>query len=254
VSSRAVVVLGVIGLIVGLGVIFAVFFGVQTAAVIFVKRKVAGSPEMSMVPQPLLRTSASEAPGKRFSYFGYGFELPWTDATEDVKESSVRIDSTSGKAVLLLDLTQGPPVPDLGAAVPTFLDMTGHNSYAFYDEVLQTTPDQLSVFMPRDKSVRAMDLLSLKFVLVPVAGPPSGIFTFAHGDSRGFQFGDPAVADKVFVEVFHQDQRAFEVVFFTGQDPEARLTQEEINRVITTLRRVDGKERSQEVQGSSPGE
>ena len=243
-STRLVVVLCVTVVVVGLGLLFAVFFGVQTAAVILVKRKAAVSPEMSMVPQPLVSPSASEASGKRFSCFGYEFELPWADVTVDVKESSVRIAAKSGKTVFFPDPAKQVDIleevtPQDADSRDAVVALFGEGRYDFYSDMLNATPDQLSVFMPREESIRVSVLLSMKGVLVPVTGPPSGIFAFAHGDFRGFQFGDPAVADKVFVELFHQDRPPFQVVFLGGQDPRARLCQDDINRLTTTLKPAD---------------
>lgn len=240
-SSRAIVVLGVVGLIVALGVLFAVFFGMQTLAVISVKRTAGKSPEMCVVPQGLEIASPADVPGTRFSYFGYEFELPWTDVEEEVRESSVRIDSDSGKIVLFFDPAQQldiveervVPGPESREEVVALLGKPG---YARYRDMLNATPDQLSVFMPREESFRVSVLLMMKALLAGSLSAP-GLHSFEHGDLRGFQFGDPQAADTVIVHVFDKADQHLEFNFF-AQDPDAKLSQDEINRLIHTLKRA----------------
>ncbi len=240
-SSRAVVVLGVVGLIVALGVLFAVFFGVQTLAVIFVKRTAGKGPEMYVVPQELEIASPADVPGKRFSYFGYEFELPWTDVEEEIRESSVRIDSDSGKIVLFFDPVQQPDIlnetilahPDSQDEVVALL---GEGRYGLYRDMLNSTPDQLSVFMSRQESIRVSVLLMMKALLAGSLSAP-GLHSFEHGELRGFQLGDPQAPDTVIVHVFDKADQHLEFDFF-AQDPGAKLTQDDINRLIHTLKRA----------------
>ena len=70
------------GISVALIVAYAWFFGVQTA--IALEERYFGSkyPAVWQVPVELTDTSMSDSPGKKLSYLGCAFEVPWDDLDE----------------------------------------------------------------------------------------------------------------------------------------------------------------------------
>ena len=101
-STRLVVVLCIIGVLVALLIGFAVLFGPQALMVYSMKKMATKSPECSVVPQKLLLPPLDPAAGRRVAYFGYEFALPWPDAEEeDVSQGQVRLKSDAGELILL---------------------------------------------------------------------------------------------------------------------------------------------------------
>jgi len=234
----------VIGVIVLSGVVFVIFFGVQTVAVVFLKKQAVTMPEMSLVPAQLNVVSPTGMPGRRFSYFGYEFELPWLEVEEEVSESSVRILSASGKFVLFYDPTQQfdlleeTVMPNPGAR-DEFVAQFGSMGYEFYKRVFNATPDQLSIFMSRRECVEVTMRLAMKSMVILTSDSGSGLYAFEHGELRGFQLGDPAAGGMVIVHIFDASDQHLEFSFAASQD--------DINRLIDTLKPA---ERSYELQVS----
>ena len=87
-----------------LAVLYLWFFGVQTAIVLEEHYFAWKSPSMWAVPVQLPDTSVSESPGRKLSYLGCEFEVPWNDLDEQ-KTRRIRdaqlIDFHSGKGIVL---------------------------------------------------------------------------------------------------------------------------------------------------------
>jgi len=58
-------------------------FGFQTAMVLEKHDKFSKEPRLWKVPMELSDQSISDLPGRKLSYFGYEFEVPWNDLNEE---------------------------------------------------------------------------------------------------------------------------------------------------------------------------
>jgi hypothetical protein len=82
---------------------YAWFFGFQTAMVLEARVIARRAPVVRETPHILSDLSLSKTPGRRLSYFGYDFEVPW----DDLDESKTKLYPTrvvlvfrSGKAMI----------------------------------------------------------------------------------------------------------------------------------------------------------
>ena len=88
-------------ILVGLGIAVAaigsylLFFGVQTFFIWETRRVARKQPVVWTMPAQLSDLSVSRASGKRLSYFGYEFEVPW----DDIDQERTRVIGTN-KAII----------------------------------------------------------------------------------------------------------------------------------------------------------
>ena len=242
-SSRLLVVLCVIGVIVALVVGFAILFGPQALMVYSIKRMMADSPEVAMVPQALLLTPLASPAGRRVAYFGYEFALPWSDVEEEVGGRVVRVTSGSGMTVSMEDPAfPGGPLSDTvfsdpGASAETAA-LVGSQGYDLYEDLLMATPDQLSWTMLRGESIRVGCLVMLKMVVLVETRGASAIYSFEDRNWRGFQIGQPGQDLRVVLGFFGQGGEEVWLTFEVPYSNRRLLTQDNVNCVITTLQRV----------------
>lgn len=247
--KRKKVILGtlaVVGSLVTLAIIFAVLFGVQTAAVFYFKKSQDEAPELYAVPRELQMRSEATSAGRRLSLFGYELETPWTAIEkENANQFFIQVAFKSGKGVIVFNPAQAVDLIDeFRENNPEYADemvsLFGRESmksdYALYQSILNATPDQLSVFMSQRDTIRLSILLILKSMVM--ASFESEMYAFEYRDLRGFQFGNPARSDKVFVLIFDRNDRKVELLFFAPKDAATRLSQDEITHVIQNLRPV----------------
>jgi len=98
--ARILLVLGIAVVACGL---YAWFFGVQTFFIWETRNAARKEPIAWITPLQLSDLSISQAPGKRLSYFGYEFEVPWDDIdqtqTKVISADKVIIAFHSGNAI-----------------------------------------------------------------------------------------------------------------------------------------------------------
>ncbi|MFQ5520145.1 MAG: hypothetical protein ACE5FK_02005 [Candidatus Methylomirabilia bacterium] len=237
------VTLSVAGSIVAVALLYGLLFGVQTFAVVSWKKPRSENPELYILPQRLHLPSEPQFAGTRLSYFGYDLEAPWTDIeTEDAGKSFARISFKSGQGIVVFNpaesidliaefMAQNPD--DADRTLSVFGPDAMKSNYSLYQAILNATPDELSIFMPKRDAIKLPILLILKRALL--ANAESGMYAFEFRDLRGFQFGNPARTNRVIIHLF-VDHRQVELLVFVAKDSDATLSQDEITHVIRTLR------------------
>jgi hypothetical protein len=209
-------------------------------------------PIARVVPTYLLDRSVSQAPGTKLSYFGYEFEVPWTDLDDTEtrlypkdKPDKVRADLRFRSGLRLL-VTAIPPkswAAELAVDLkvpPQRVELTfGESDYSFCKTVYEFTPEKMNHWSLSER-VHARDffLLLIKSMVLP--GPAeTGIFNLENQNYRGFQIGNPQVRhDGVVVHLF-SDEGSVEMIFSQKDYRGASaITQPEINRVVQSLHRV----------------
>lgn len=229
----------VIGLIETLGPPLEILFTLRSVA-----RRVPG---VRVAPQPLEDYSVSAGPTTSLSYFGYDFEVPWNAAfkAKGGKASIVQLQFDSGQNLtfnvpsnqsgLLSEIVQDRSL-NMAGLQPVFGNLTNRSAYDQYEALLSTTPQTVRAFGPRVQAVRGTALLTIKAIAIG-PGLETGVFSFKFADKHGFEIGDPQKSKRVDLEVFDVDKHHVEMVFFATKDS-ARLSQPEINRVLTSLHPV----------------
>jgi hypothetical protein len=235
-----------------LAVLYLWFFGVQTAIVAEEHYFAWKSPSMWAVPVRLADTSISESSGRRLSYLGCEFEVPWNDLDEQktrrIRDSQL-IAFHSGKGIVLMRFAANERV---GAFPESFQKLDTEtlrklrllygqealrSDYGFTRAVLETTPGTISIFSSRREAVRSMMLSFFKPFLSRDA--ETGIYLIRTKNFEGFQYGNPqARPSEIVDELFSSDTR-FEFTFpCKGAGRSHCPSQAEINRVIQSAQIV----------------
>jgi hypothetical protein len=226
------------------------FFGVQTAIVLEEHYFAWKSPSMWAVPVELADTSASESPGRKLSYFGCEFEVPWNDLDEQKTRFTGKSQSIvfrSGKQIALAGspanervtfyLDKKPDLATLGKLFNVYADETWRSDYAFTRAVLETTPGSTSIFSSRKEAVRSMMLLLFKPAMSRDA--ESGIYFIRTKNFEGFQYGNPQARPSEIVDELFSDNARLEFTFPGRRNGSTDCpSQAEINRVIQSARIV----------------
>jgi hypothetical protein len=102
------------------------------------------------------------------------------------------------------------------------------SEYAVINFCLHTTPEQAGFFSPKVELTRIQTMLILKSVFSQMGDV---IYKFRLSQSKGFQFGDPAMTDQVYVYLFDDSDRMFRMQFMAA-------TQAEIDSVLTSIKNL----------------
>ncbi len=240
------------GMAVSVTAIYVWCFGVQTAIVLEERYSGRQYPGLWQAPVELTDTSISKSPGKRLSYFGCEFEVPWTDLNEQktrLKGGWQTIVFHSGKGIVLTTFPAKERVSafvGLGQKVDAetlrrlrilYGDETLRSDYAFTRAILEMSPANISIFTPRKEAVRSMMMLLLKQFIAREADP--GIYLIRTKDFRGFQYGNPQSRPSEIVDELFSDDERLEFTFpCRHKGSSTGISQAEINRVIQSVRIV----------------
>lgn len=244
--TRILVTLGAVIVICGT---YLWFFGVQTFFTLEARNIARKLPVVKEIPVKLLDLSISPAAGKRLSYFGYEFEVPW----DDIDETKTRIVGGT-KAIIafrsgnVLSVWSGSPHDFVNAVLSsgkidrdTFRQIYGdealQSDYVFHRMMLQTTPDAITPFIPKRQAVSQSMLLLMKAISAP-NGADLGIFLVKAGDFNGFQYGHPQISPSRFSVELYSDSGSLDFIFGQKVNGSTVISQADINRILQTLHKV----------------
>ncbi len=234
--------------VITLTVIFVVGRWIAPIALSFYSARKA-LPVSKVVPIDLKDKSVSEVTGKRLSYCGYDFEVPWSDL-DDIqtklypkdKPEKTRVDLRfhSGLRVLVTAIPPRSWVTELATefkVAPQRVESSfGESDYSFVKTLYEFTPDKMNHWsLSQQVHGREEFLLIIKSIALPKSAQ-TGIFNLQNQNYRGFQSGDPQVRQDGIVVHLFSDQGSIEMIFFQKdyQSP-AGVTQPEINRIVQSL-------------------
>jgi hypothetical protein len=242
--------------VITLAVIFAAVRWIAPVALSFYAAKKVPS-IARIVPTELKDHSVSQAPGVKLSYFGYEFEVPWSNLDESKailypkdKPEKTRVVLTFRSGLRLM-VTAVPArefaneftkedfkmTPQKFEAV--FGQGTTTSDYTFARNVYEFTPAKIHYWSLSDGvHYREQAMLIIKSIM-PVKAAETGIFYVQNRDYKGFQQGDPAVRkDNLVLDLYSGDNHC-EIIFLQKDYHDiAGVTQPEINRVIQSLHRT----------------
>jgi hypothetical protein len=205
---------------------------------------------LSVVPEPLSDTSVSANQGTMLSYFGYQYEVPWTDIVKVNRSGTiVAVAFKSGETLVFFDPASAPDgakIMRVGAADPrNVLTVFGpealQSNYAMASTILSLTPKRLSLWMSSREATGTTILLGLKPIYTVNA--ETGLFSVKTSRCRGYQRGDPQRARNVDLSVFDDLDHEFHFIVGTAPGKPLTITQPDINRILDTLRPVPISER-----------
>jgi hypothetical protein len=235
-----------LAIVIGLILTYAWIFMKPTYLVWLVKNEAAHNPSLAVVPVPLSDTSISAVQGTTLTAFGYQFDVPWKMkelkhagaiaifASEPEQEAIMFWDpaKTAGLVKIMKD-SPGTPVKEMAVV---YGENTIRSNYDFHHALVNSTPSELSYFLPGRTVVRAAVLLMLK--PMEMIDAETGIYSFNTEHLRGFQNGDPAKAKNVMIKAYDSEDREFQFVFGSKVYPSTGLTQADINLALQSLRPV----------------
>ncbi len=182
----------------------------------------------------------------KLSFLGLEFEVPWTDLDEKITRPIGAwqfIAFHSGKAIVL---AKGRPdefvrnFVSLDKKDESRLDQlmgagTMENDYSLFSAALEITPATITLRTPRREAVRAITLLILA-KSVFVRDGETGLFAISTPSLRGYQCGDPRARPHSIIDHLFANSAKVDLTFSSRQSN--YITQDEINRIIGTLRVV----------------
>jgi hypothetical protein len=233
--------------IVGVALCIIFFMYVRPVTVLLsTKWLLRNEPALLSVPRPLPLGVHRPSAGRKFSYFGYEFDSPWTELKRERRFESVVVlnFSTGGVIAEFAPVKNGSELDALKSGVAIrgvdLGDIFGHeatrSNYALRAKVLAMSPQNLRLFSSRQEMVANSLLLMIK--ALEVRRVQGGLFSFQTDWLHGFQEGDPALDNMVFVEAFDsQDQK---IELYIGAEPTAKPkpSQTDINQILLSLRPV----------------
>ncbi len=241
--------------LVGLGIavlacgIYLWFFGVQTFSALEARYIARKMPVVKKVPVELPDLSVSQASGKKLSYFGYEFEVPWDDIDE-VKSRTIG----GNKAIIafksgnVLSVWSGSPREFVNTVLSsgkidqdTFRQIYGdealQSDYALHRIMLETTPDEITPFVSKRDAISRAVLLVMKGISSP-RGSESGVFSVKAGEFTGFQYGRPLnPPGGLSVELFAASG-SLDFIFGQRVNGSTVISQPDINRILYTLHKA----------------
>lgn len=207
------------------------------------------SPVLWLTPRSLPASSISAGLGKKLSYFGYEFEVPWDDL--DDSKTKIGANSTvlrfhSGYAIKFTSL---PPREFVNGILEhmnkdslrqIYGDGPLQSDYAMWNSIADATPDKVTLFSSRKETVGIPMLLLIKAIASP---EESGIYSIQTSDFKGFQWGDPQAHPKHIVADLFADDGRLEIAFIgPGNGKPLAISQPEINRVLQTVHKINTAE------------
>jgi hypothetical protein len=208
-------------------------------------------PIARLVPSDLTDPSISPAVGSKLSYFGYEFEVPWSDvkSVASTGPSSVLLAFRSGLQLSATALTAKEVVNHFafaGVSMPPkffqaqFGPDATRSDYDLVTRLYYFTPAKMHHWtLSRSVHIRECLLIAIKSSFLLPWAANSGIFSIHNNDFRGFQQGNPQARPIGIVVNLYSNDGGFEFIFSQKEyNNPAGVSQSEINRVIQSLHRV----------------
>ncbi len=227
------------------------FYGRPLGLLLFTKWEARNEPELWIVPKPLPVFAGETSAGRTFSYFGYEFESPWTEVKlERALKAIVVLNFATGQTIAFPDPAQNVDELKLLKAeaakrgVPlssVFGDEATRSRFALRSKILNLTPGDLRLFSTRQEMMT--NSIFLFFKEMDMGKIKGGMYSFETGSLRGFQEGTPSQDDVVTIEAADSEDRILELWIASEHNAKSRPSQEDIDRIIFSLRPVSAGNR-----------
>lgn len=225
---------------------YAWLFGFQTAMILETRWMTRKSPAIKLVPVDLGDNSVcAAAAGTKLSYFGYEFEVPWSDLdTTQTKlyPNFVALKFRTGKSLIFSTSAPRQFVNTVisSANEDTLRQLYGdaplQSDYAMHRLILFATPQQLTLLTPRKKLIGTSILLTMKAAAV---GEEFAIYKIQGSGFQGFQYGNPQDRPRRVIAELFADNGGLGFTFGgQGQGYLLGISQPEINCVLQTVHKT----------------
>jgi hypothetical protein len=198
------------------------------------------------VPKPLTDVSIERTAGRNFTFYGYQFEVPWTDVKREVHLKNMELVYFSNNLVIMfhdpaqavnqLKVLTSEGTKNEAALKRLFGEETTRSNYALRSKILNLTPRDLRLSFSRQKMVSSSVLLMLKPMWAGTL--QGGLYSFQTEWLGGFQEGDPTRDKTVTIHAFDAQDHEIELSIGRAQSGSQDITQSELNRIIYSLRPI----------------
>jgi hypothetical protein len=247
-SSTTAIVLALIAIVVA---IFTVEFGLQTLAWVEGKIWVAQSPWLNIVPQALPEPDASPAAAKKepqLKAFDFEIDAPWPgDPKPTPFDAAVGFHYATGQILVFFDpgaqldtirTIQNSNPAEFQRFTNIFAGKPIETNLELYRAVYGAAPSQISPLMNANEAMRLNVLLLWKLSFGFDLPADSGLYSFDWNTIHGFQFGDPAKGVAVALRAFDDRGHQFRFVLTTVPGSNAKITQDDIDKILLTIQPV----------------
>jgi hypothetical protein len=240
-----------ITLLVALAVVFVGVTWIAPVALSYYSARTA-PPVARVVPTDLKDQSVAVGSGKKLSYFGYEFEIPWNDLdetqtklypTDKTEKCKVDLHFRSG---LRLIVTAVPPrewanglAKEMKTSPQRIEATVGQSDYRVAKTIYEFSPDKMNHWALSERvHMREEFLLIIKSIALSKSAD-TGIFNLENSSYKGFQQGNPQVRPDVFTVNLYSDEGSLEFILLQHDYKDsAGITQPELNRIVQSVRRT----------------
>ncbi len=223
--------------------ILVFFYGSAIFGLLYTKWNVRAKPELWIVPTPLTNLTIQRSTGEKFFYLGYDFESPWSAVKLEKKYATIAIVYFSegqfisiSKGVDTIRVMQEEATKRHRNLEVTLGDEVMHSNYALRSAILNLTPRDLRLLLSPREMVANSVLLMLKPIYITTA--KSGLYSFQIERLRGFEEGAPGQAKVIKIDAFDERDHEVDLLIGTEINTNGKVSQEDINRVLFSLRPV----------------
>lgn len=238
--------------IVTLGVIFVGVRWIVPVTLSFYASRSA-PPITKIVPTDLTDKSIAQTSGEKVTYFGYEFEVPWSDLDQTQTKlypkdkpdkCVVDLHFHSGLRLFVTAVLPRELIDSLAQEVkmpPQKIESAlGSSDYQIIKTIYDFTPDHMHHWRER-AAMRDQSLLVLKSIILSNSAN-TGIFNVQNQTFRGFQEGDPRVQkNNILVHLFSDEGSIEFILIQKDYGNSIGITQPEINRIVQSLRKIKQK-------------
>jgi hypothetical protein len=236
--------LGIAALLTGL---YLWFFGLQTMMVLETRWMARRNPVVRLTPRALPDLSVATTEGTKLSYFGYVFEVPWSDldkAATKLGVNSVVLTFRSGQRIKFTSLPPREFVTGIleqtnGQSLrQAYGDQPLQSDYAMWSLIVNATPEKVTLLSSRQQAIGIPILLVIKALAAP---EDSAVYSVQAGGLKGFDWGDPQKHPRLIVLDLFADDGSVEFLFIPPKGQQSlSISQAEVNRVLQTVGRSTG--------------
>lgn len=213
-------------------------------------------PVARIVPTNLRDQTISQASGKKLSYVGYEFEVPWTDLDEGKTiqypkdkpdKTTVLLAFHSGLRLRVAAFSTGEWrtlfTTDWKLSPREFELFAGQDAamsdYVFVRNLYEFTPGKMH-YWAWPSAVHAHEAMVLMIKSAATSKEAeTGIFSVQNEGFKGFQQGSPLARPARLLVTLYSDSGGVEVEFWQKDDKSpAGVTQPEINRIVQSLHKI----------------
>jgi hypothetical protein len=200
-------------------------------------------PGIDKLPSAPPDTRVAALSGERIERFGFSVQLPWKEIRRDwTTNDEASVLAVNGELLTVRDpLSQFDRAGEMrlwSKAVEGLDAESLRTNYALMAAAMNAKPESVKWWKLPGRNSRDLTLLGMKSVAMIEC--PGAIYAVSEGEFRGFQQGDPSVAQYcVKLDLFDAADRHYQLTI--SQSPGARLTQAEINAVVASMRPISQK-------------